>query len=188
MPLNANRLAKKINSEISKKIKKKFKGAKPGKNMKKFSKAIAIGVVKSIKGKRGKIRPPAGTGGIGRGIKGLKPKRLSSAMIKHCKKAFKSQGPALKSITEPMAKAIVGELGKASVKGTNGGTAKKFSGWSVGKMAGLMAKKSGFKKTKENKKLFKALSQAITDEIKKYGKSKIPRTGPGSGPGIATIS
>lgn len=187
MPLNAARLQLLIVAESSKNIKKKFKGAQPGANMKKFAKGIATGMVLTITGKTGQIIPPIGIGGVGLGILGIQAPMLSDEIVKNCRSAFGAEGPALRSISDAVAKAVVAELKLASVLGTNGGTAMKFSGWGAQQMATAMFKATGFKKTSQNTKIFLAFAKAITSQIQKNGKSVIPTTGPGSGPGIAVI-
>jgi hypothetical protein len=187
MGLNSAKLAKAMNTLISANIKKQFKDAKPGGNMKKMTMAISTGFVSNTVGKKGKTSG-AGAGGSGSGITGIQAKVMSDAMLSKCKKAFGSEGPALKAITTGIAEAIVAELGSASVISDKGGIASKFKLGSPVKMGKDMMKATGFKKTPYNEKFFIALSKGIIEVIEKSGKCKIPPSGPGGGPGIATIS
>jgi hypothetical protein len=187
MGLNSAKLAKKMNSLIVANIKKQFKDASPGGNMKRMPKAISEGFVLNVAGKRGKTSG-AGAGSVGLGITGIQAKDMSEIMISNCKKAFGSEGPALKAITMGIAEAIVEELKTASVVSDKGGIASKFKLGSATKMGKDMMKATGFKKSPYNEKLFIVLSKGIIDAIEKNGKSIIPRSGPGGGPGIAVIS
>jgi hypothetical protein len=156
--------------------------------MKKFCKGVAHGFISTAKGTRGKVAKRGGLGGISVGLRGLKPKRLSESIRRKCKTAFGSEGAELKTFTIGISMAIIEEMTKASIKGTDAGTAKNFGKWSTAKMAKAMFSKTGFKPTEYNKKFFKAICDAITEEIRKYGQSSIPSVGTGAGPKIATIS
>jgi len=189
MPLSVPRLSSSLQKKFVDSILKRHSDAKPrNKYMRAFTKAIATGVVISLKKGVGRITPSGGLGSAGIGIKGISSQRIASEMAIRMKKQFGDSTPIGSDLTKAIGAAVVSECAKATVTGTAAGRAANFSGWTPAGMALQMQKTSGFKKNKYNTQFWKLVSEVVTSEIRRFGYSSIPRTGAGTGVPVAKIS
>jgi len=156
--------------------------------MKAFTKAIATGVVVSLKMGVGRITPSGGLGSAGIGIKGISSQRIATQIVIRMKKQFGDSTPVGSDLTKAIGAAVVSECSKATITGTAAGRVSNLTGWTPAGMASLMQKTSGFRKNKYNTQFWKLVSEVVTSEIREFGYASIPRTGPGTGAPIAKIS
>jgi hypothetical protein len=189
MPLNIQRLANLMETQIKVAIKTKEPKAKPGIHLKKMCLGVATGFVLNVVGTKGKISPTGALGTPTVGMRGLNPLRLAALMkIKSIKAFGGNEGPALQFFVDGISKAIVIEMGLVTVMGTDAGLATGFGAWKPKLMGQAMMRATGFKPTKYNAKFFQAIAEAITEEIKKNGTVTIPPSGPGSGGAQAVLA
>jgi len=188
MPLLAPRLTLAVAKNLLKEFKKVLKAKKTPDQLK-FGKAVAAGVIYGFSGAKGKIGSPSGGPSVGRGIKGLSKSTLAKLIVKKlmATSGAPKKGKASDAMGKAIATAVIAELGKATVAGRSGGRAKQFKSKSTATMAKRMLKASGWKKTRLNQVIFKAISQAVSQHVKAKGYSQIPPGGGSPSGSTATI-
>ena len=182
MPMIGRRLGAMIEKEFSNTISRKFPGAKPkNQYMKKFTQAIGLGIVDTLRGASADITPTGGLGAVGIGVFGISATRIKKDIITRMVNYNGTKGKLTDDLARVISTAVTVELSQATVVGTAAGTVREFKGWTAQRMAQLMHKHSGFKKTEQNTLIWKVISESVTAEIMKSGRSNILPVGPGSG-------